>query len=119
MSSQNDSGFKSYLASGAIPAFLAVKVNSDGTITAANGLRGCGVTQEDIADANYGMVKLWAAPGTFMIQASGTSITAGTTYSIITGGYAGATGTGYGNYLIAEQAGVASNGIVLEFNETY
>ena len=119
MSSQNDNGFKTYLASGAVSAFIAVNIQSDGTITAANGARGMGVTQEDIADGSYGAVKLWSAPGTFMIQASGTAITTGTSYSIITGGYAGVTGTGYAAYLIAQQGGVASNGIVLEFAESF
>ncbi len=119
MSSQNDNGFKTYLASGPIPAFTCVNIQSDGTITAANGARGMGVTQQDIADASYGDVKLWTAPGTFMIQASGTPITAGTAYSIITGGYAGITASGYSAYLIAQQNGVASNGIVLEFAESF
>jgi len=113
MASQNDLGFKSFLASGAISAYIAVKVQSDGTITAAaNDTKGIGVTQEDIADANYGSVKLWTAPGTFMLQASGSAITAATDYGVITGGYAGVVTTAR---VTALAGGVASNGIVVEF----
>lgn len=115
MASQNSDGFKSFLASGAISAYIAVKLLSDGTITAAaNDTRGIGVTQEDIADANYGSVKLWTAPGTFMIQASGSAITAATSYGIITGGYAGVVTTAR---VVALVSAVASNGIITEFAE--
>jgi len=113
MASQNDNGFKSFLASGAISAYIAVKVQADGTITAAaNDTKGIGVTQEDIADAQYGSVKLWTASGTFMVQASGSAITPGTDYGIITGGYAGVVTTARVTGLVAA---VASNGIVAEF----
>lgn len=115
MASQNDNGFATYVASGAISAFRVVDVQSDGTITGANGTRGIGVTQEDAIDGGYTLVKLWSAPGTFMAQASGTAITSGTVYSVITGGYIGATGTGYASYVKALQNGVASNGITVEF----
>lgn len=116
MSSQNDLGFASFLASGAISAYIAVDVQTDGTIKAcANGIRGIGILQEDAADANYARVKLWTAPGTFMVQVSGTAVTPATTYSIITGGYAGAVTTGNPAYLRGLSNGVASNGIELEF----
>lgn len=116
MSSQNDQGFKSFQASGAISAYLAVDVQSDGTIKAcANGVFGVGVLQEDAADGNFASVKLWSAPGTFMVQASGTAVTAATTYSIITGGYAGTVTTGNAAFIKGLQAGVASNGIIVEF----
>ena len=39
---------------------------------AALGLLGVGVTQQDIADGSYGNVKLWTAPGTFLLTVSGT-----------------------------------------------
>lgn len=116
MSSQNDSGFASFLASGAISAYLAVDVQTDGTIKAcANGVRGLGILQEDAADANYARVKLWTASGTFMAQVSGTAVTAATTYSIITGGFVGAVTTSAPAYVKALGGGVASNGIELEF----
>jgi len=118
MSSQNDIGFKSFLASGAISAYVAVDVQSDGTIKAcANGVFGVGVLQEDAADTNYASVKLWSAPGTFMVAISGTAITPATTYSIITGGYAGTVTTGNSAFLKGLFAGVASNGLVKEFSK--
>jgi len=117
MSSQNDNGFKSFLASGAISAYLAVDVQTDGTIKAcANGVTGVGVLQEDAADANYASVKLWSAPGTFLVAVSGSAVTPATTYAIITGGFAGAVnGTTAPAVLKGLSAGVASNGIVKEF----
>jgi hypothetical protein len=120
MSSQNDNGFTSMQASGAISAFRVVTFQSDGTITAAVATRGIGVTQQDISDASYGSVKLWTAPGTFMIAVTGTAITPASTYSVVTGGYIGtATGTSYPAYVLAHESGVASNGIVLEFNVSF
>jgi len=113
MASQNENGFKSFLASGAISAYRIVTVQADGTITAAaDNTKGIGVTQEDVADANYGSVKLWSAPGSFMGAASGSAITAGTSYGIITGGFVGVVTT---PRLVALESAVASNGIVTEF----
>lgn len=114
MASQNDSGFRSFLASGAISAYIVVNVQSDGTITAAaNNVKGIGVLQEDAADANYASVKLWTAPGTFMAAVSGTAVTIGTALQVITGGYIGAsTGT---NRVVPLSSAVASNGVVVEF----
>jgi hypothetical protein len=90
MSSQNDIGFKSFLASGALTAFTVVNVQADGTIkVAANNTRGIGVLQEDAADANYASVKLWSAPGTHMAAISASAVTAATAYGVITGGYIG------------------------------
>lgn len=124
MASQNDTGFKTFQVSGsALSAFLVVDLQSDGTIiAAANGAKGIGVLQEGTggtATTSYARVKMWTAPGTIMIQASGTAITPGTTYSVITGGYIStATGTANGSnppFVKAIAAAVASNGIVVEF----
>ena len=113
MASQNDNGFKSFIASGAVSAYRIIDVLSDGTITAAaNNTKGIGVTQEDIADANYGSVKLWSAPGSFMVAASGSAITAATSYGTITGGFVGTVTTSRYEALVSA---VASNGIVTEF----
>lgn len=113
MASQNDLGFKTFLASGAVSAYRVVTVQADGTITAAaDNTKGIGVTQEDIADANYGMVKLWSAPGSFLVAASGSAITAATSYGVITGGYIGVVTT---SRVTALNSAVASNGIVAEF----
>jgi hypothetical protein len=117
MSAQLDNGFKSFLASGAISAYIAVDIQTDGTIKAsANGVRGIGVLQEDAADGKYASVKLWTAPGTFMVAVSGTAVTAATTYSVITGGFAGAVnGTVAPAFIKGLSNAVASNGIVIEF----
>jgi len=118
MASQNDSGFATFVASGALTAYLAVNVQSDGTIkVCADNVRGIGMLQEDVLDGGYGRIKLWSAPGPFMAAVSGTAITAGTTYQIITGGYVGvSTGAAV---MRALQNGVASAGIVVEFAENY
>ena len=118
MSTQNDLGFRTFQASGAISAYLVVDVQSDGTIKAAAGgvTQGIGVLQQDIADAGYGGVKLWTAPGTFMAQVSGTAITPGTEYAVITGGYIGTrTATTWPTAVAGLQTGAASNGIIVEF----
>lgn len=114
MASQNDNGYATFVASGALTAYTAVNVQSDGTIkVCADNVRGVGILQEDVVDGGYGRVKLWTAPGTFMAQVSGSAVTVGTTYNIITGGYVGvSTGTAF---VRALQSGVASNGITLEF----
>lgn len=118
MSTQNDLGFRTFQASGAISAYLVVDVQTDGTIKAAAGgtAQGIGVLQQDIADAGYGGVKLWTAPGTFMAQVSGTAITPATEYAVITGGYIGTrTATTWPTAVAGLQAGVASAGIIVEF----
>jgi len=116
MASQNDNGFRTFLASGAISSYKAVDVQSDGTISGcAFGVKGVGVLQEDAADGNYAQVKLWSAPGTFMLQATGTAITAGTDYSIGTGGFVTPVDTGATAKITALAGGVASNGIIVEY----
>jgi len=113
MSSQNENGFKSFLASGALSAYIVVDVQTDGAIkAAANDAQGIGVLQEDAADGNYASVKLWTAPGTFMVAVSGTATTAATSYGVITGGFIGVVTTAR---VKALSNGVASNGIVKEF----
>jgi hypothetical protein len=100
MASQNDSGFRTFLLTGSagISAFQAVNVNVDGTISpCANAVKGIGVINEALGTSTpnqYGKVKLWTAAGTFMLACTGTPITPGNTYSIVTNGYAGvATGS--------------------------
>ena len=118
MSTQNDLGFRTFQASGAISAYLVVDVQTDGTIKAAAGgvTQGIGILQQDVADAGYGGVKLWTAPGTFMAQVSGTAITPATEYAVITGGYIGTrTATTWPTAVAGLQAGVASAGIIVEF----
>ena len=139
MSSQIDSNFRTFLVSSGyasstvvvapsgtttangIPAYIVVGVNSDGTITPANAASttGVGILQEDVQAGQYGRVKLWSASGTFLASVSGTAVTPGTGYSIITGGYIGtATAGSYTAGVVALQSGVASAGIVLEFTNS-
>lgn len=117
MSSQYDHGFATFQSSPALSQFIAVDIQSDGTITpASGGSRGIGITQENVPAAAYTRVKLWNAPGTYMIQATGSAITAATQYAITSGGFATITGTGCTTpQLWAYENGVASNGIVLNF----
>lgn len=122
MASQNDSGWKTFQVTGTagLSAFLVVDLQSDGTIApVAAGGKGIGVIEEGVGftvPTSYARVKLWSGPGTFMIQGSGTAITPGTTFSTITGGYAGlVNGTFQPGWFKAVAAGVASNGIVVEF----
>ena len=117
MASQNDIGFKTFQASPAVSQFIAVEVQSDGTITPASaGSRGVGVTQSNVPAAAYLSVKLWSAPGTFMLQVTGTAISPGNQYAITSGGFVTVTGTGCVTPQVqAFGSAVASNGIVADF----
>ena len=113
MASQNDNGFRTFQASGAISAFLVVDVISGGTISAAAGgvTAAIGVLQQDCADGGYGQVKLFTAPGTFMVQTA-VLVTAGNNYSVATGGYASTvTGTTFPIALQALSSGAISSTI--------
>jgi hypothetical protein len=119
MSSQNDLGFYSLLVSPAagISAFVAIDLNSDGSITPSFQGRGMGVTQEGAVAGRYVNVKLWSAPGTHELTVSpGWTITPGVQYTV-SGGYVIATNASAVTPTIeAFQAGVSAAGIVLEFN---
>jgi hypothetical protein len=132
MSSQIDGNYRTFLVStgytgglagattGGITAYLAVVIQSDGTITPANAANlnyGVGVLQEDVPAGYYGRVKLWGGAGTYMAAISGTAITPGTAYSIITGGYVGtATAGSYTASLLALQSSAnVTNGAIVEF----
>ena len=123
---QNDVGFRTFQASPAVSQFIAVDMQSDGTITpsAAAGTavpgsgKGLGVMQENVPSAYYANVKLWTAPGTWMLQVTGTAVTVGNLYAITSGGFATVTGTGCVTpQLIALGNAVSSNGIVVEFTK--
>jgi hypothetical protein len=122
MSSQNDLGFVSLLATVGISAFVAVDLNSDGSISPAvgtAGFRGCGVTQEGAIAGRYINVKLWSAPGTQqLIVSPGQVVTPGTQYGISNGYAVVVASPGQAVASIeAFQAGVSASGIVLEFNK--
>jgi len=118
MASNNQSGFKTFQAAVTIGKGIAVTVQSDGTVTPTAGSAdtGIGITDEEFAQNGYGDVRLWSSAGTFNLQVTGSAVTVGTTYAIVTNGYAGAVNGTFGPAsLIALESGVASNGIVLEF----
>jgi hypothetical protein len=121
MSSQNDVGFKTFQASGAISGFLAVDLNSDGTISPAAGPGpGIGVLMENVPtpgtgqSACYGNVKLWSAPGTTMVLVSGTRVTPGLVYTV-TAGYVDAATAAAAGFIRCIAGGANSPGIILEF----
>lgn len=118
MSTQNDNGFRTFQASGGISAFLAVDIQSDGTIKAAAGgvTQGIGVLQQDVADAGYGQVKLWTAPGTFLGALTSVALaTPGNALAVVTGGFFGIyVATSAPRVGIALTSAVAAAGNVVE-----
>jgi hypothetical protein len=118
MSTQNDNGFRTFQASGALSAFLAVDIQSDGTIKAAAGgtVQGIGVLQQDVADAGYGQVKLWTAPGTFLGALTSVALaTPGNAVAVVTGGFFGVyTATTFPRAGVALSSAVAAAGNVVE-----
>lgn len=71
MSQQNDNGFKTFVADGAIPQYSRVIFESDGRVVVA-GLTeiGDGIAQTAAAAAGDPVtVKLWSSPGTFKMIA--------------------------------------------------
>lgn len=118
MSTQNDNGFRTFQASGGISAFLAVDIQSDGTIKAAAGgtVQGIGVLQQDVADAGYGQVKLWTAPGTFLGALTSVALaTPGNALAVVTGGFFGIyTATTFPRAGVALSSAVAAAGTVVE-----
>ena len=92
MSTQNDNGFRTFQASGALSAFIVVDIQTDGTIKAAAGgtAQGIGVLQQDVADAGYAQVKLWTGAGSFLCAfTSAAAITPGSPYAVVTNGLLG------------------------------
>lgn len=118
MSTQNDNGFRTFQASGGISAFLAVDIQSDGTIKAAAGgtVQGIGVLQQDVADAGYGQVKLWTAPGTFLGALTSVALaTPGNAVAVVTGGFFGVyTATTFPRAGVALSSAAAAAGTVVE-----
>lgn len=111
---QNSSGYKTFTATGtAIEAYVRVAVDSNGEISAAGASdRGIGVTQEAIAADGNGTVKLWSAPGTFLMQAAA-AITRGASIYAAASGEVDDTGT-YDLGLVALEAATAQ-GDIIEF----
>lgn len=115
---QNDNGFKSFLASTTLGAFTAVDVDSSGKIAAsAVSTRPVGILQEDVASGNFGSVKLLTASGTFMIALGAAIVTAGTNYSLMASGLMGGT-VGTALVFKALSSQVTASGTVIEFAYT-
>ena len=109
---ENTSGYKSFIATGtAIPAYTRVTVNASGQITAAAATDiTIGVTMEYIASNGIGNVKLFSAPGSFMMTASA-AITAGTQLYPTASGRVAGTGTTALN-LVALDAATAAGDVI-------
>jgi len=70
LTSQNSTGIKTFRATAvAIAAHVRVTVDSAGLIAAAGANDSIGVTLTPIVASGTGSVKLWSAPGTFMVKA--------------------------------------------------
>lgn len=95
MASQLDNSFGSYLNANAavLPAYTAIALTNAVTnppsinLTANGAADLFGITQEDIAIAGTGRVKLISGDGTFKLR-TGAAVTAGTTYAINASGVA-------------------------------
>lgn len=109
---QNDTGFKSFTAtSTAIALGARVKVNSSGLmLVAAATDAAIGVTTQPVAADGNGTVKLFGAPGTFMMLA-GAAITAGAQLYPLASGKVDDTGT-TALPLIALQAATADGDLI-------
>lgn len=67
--SYNDTGFKTFLTAGAITQGARVKLSAENTIVVAGaGEQSIGVALEACASGGYCTVKMYTAPGTFMVQ---------------------------------------------------
>lgn len=69
---ENTTGYRTFQATAvAIEQYVRVTVDSNGLISVAGESDlGVGVTQEAVAASGYGTVKLFGAPGTFLMQAA-------------------------------------------------
>lgn len=70
--SMNDTGFMTFTATAAaIAPYVRVQVDGNGLISAAGATDSAiGITIQDVAASGSGTVKLFSAPGTFLLTAS-------------------------------------------------
>lgn len=87
MTTENSSGWKTFQATAAaIGQAIRVKVDSNGLISAAGATDAAiGVTVEAVASSGYGTVKLFSAPGTFLMTAGAAIARGGTLYPLASG----------------------------------
>jgi hypothetical protein len=109
---ENNSGYQTFQATAvALEAYVRVKVDSNGLISvAAESDLGVGVTTQAIAASGYGTVKLWSAPGTFMVQAAA-AITKGNQLYAAAAGEVDDTGT-YKQRLVSLSTATAQGDVV-------
>jgi len=112
MTTENTSGYKTFQATAvAIEANVRVVLGSGGTISVAGATDlDIGVTQEYIAASGYGTVKLWSAPGTFLVQAGG-PVTRGAQLYAVAAGEVDDSGT-YKARLVALEAATAQGDVI-------
>jgi len=111
--SQNESGFLTFLNGGSatINEGSRVKLTAVNTIDVAGATdASIGVAYENIPVGGYGTVKLFSAPGTFLVIASG-AITAGTQLYPAASGQVSATGTTALSLVAIESATAAGDKI--------
>lgn len=86
MSQRDDSGFKTFVANGAVSQWERVKLNSDGTIdTAGLAEIDIGTAQRDAAAGEFVSVKLRTAAGTHKCLASEALAAGATVYTEASG----------------------------------
>lgn len=112
MTTENSTGFKAFTATAvAIAAHKRVKVDSNGLISVAAAAEGAiGVTTEYIAASGTGTVKLWTAPGTFLVTANA-AITRGSQLYPTASGNVDDSGT-TALPLVALEAATAQNDVI-------
>jgi hypothetical protein len=112
MITENSTGFKAFTATAVeIAAYVRVVLGSGGTISVAGAADiGIGVTTAVIAASGTGTVKLFSAPGTFMMKANAAVVIGATLYATADG-EVDDTGTYKLNMISLETAG-AGNDII-------
>jgi hypothetical protein len=109
---ENTTGWRTFQATAAaLEAYVRVDVDSSGLISVAGATdRGIGVTTEAIAASGYGTVKLFSAPGTFIVQAAA-AVTRGAALYGAADGEIDDTGT-YDLNLLALEAATAQGDVI-------
>jgi len=109
---ENNTGYKTFQATAvAIAAYIRVKVDSNGLISvAAAAENAIGVTTEAVAASGYGNVKMWSAPGTYLVTA-GAAIARGARLFPLAAGKVDDTGTTSLN-LVALEAATADGDVI-------
>lgn len=94
MPNVNETGIKTFQATAvAIAPYIRVKVDSNGLISVAGATdNAVGVTLENVAASGYGSVKLFSAPGTYLVTA-GAAIARGALLYPLAAGKVDDTGT--------------------------